>query len=45
MLCAAPGGDLAATGTLLDKPLTALGWALHRNHADVAAFLRSRGAP
>ena len=48
-------GHLAVVRLLCDTPwialtarcaeMTALGWALHYRYADVAAFLRSRGAP
>ena len=52
LLCDAPGVDLAMRGTYVkdddadvELTLTALGSALERGHDDVAAFLRSRGAP
>ena len=45
LLSDAPGVDLAAHGTLGEQTLTALGWAQHRHHADITAFLSSRGAP
>ena len=43
LLCDAPGIDLAARGGW--KEPTALSWALRYNRAEVAVFLRSRGAP
>ena len=43
LLCDAPGIDFAARAG--GMKLTALGWAVYRKHAEVAAFLRSRGAP
>ena len=52
LLCDAPGVDLAVRGTSVQEDdayveltLNALGWALEGSHEDVAAFLRSRGAP
>ena len=42
LLCDAPGTDLFARDS---RGKTALGWALFRKSADVAAFLLSRGAP
>ena len=45
LLCDVPGVDLSARGSERKWTRTALGWALHCKQADVAAFLRSRGAP
>ena len=47
LLSDAPGVDLAARGTsgVRTLTLTALGWALFGNFHELAAFLRSRGAP
>ena len=44
LLCDVPGIDLVARSCDSTK-LTALRWALRHNHAEVATFLRSRGAP
>ena len=43
LLCDAPEIDLAARGGYANR--TALGLARQYGHAEVAAFLRSRGAP
>ena len=43
LLCVAPGIDLVARSS--NSGRTALGLALHKDRAEVAAFQRSRGAP